>query len=257
MNRPGVLADATWPEVGPGGLLLLPIGSLEQHGPHLPLDTDTTIAVAVAEGVADRLAEQGVAASVAPPLALGSSGEHQSFPGTISIGTDVLHRVVVELVRSARTWAGLVVLVNGHGGNATALTAAVEQLVVEGHDVSWQPCRTEGVDLHAGRTETSLLLHLRPEAVRLDRAEAGDPRPLREILPAMREGGVAAVSPNGVLGDPAGAGADEGAEVLAAMVEEVATAILAPGGVAHETPHAVPRLPRSAPPTNNAAGTPR
>jgi mycofactocin precursor peptide peptidase len=231
-SKPTHLTTATWPEVVPGALLLVPVGSLEQHGPHLPLDTDTTIAAAVTQGVADRMAEQGVAASVAPPLALGSSGEHQSFPGTISIGTDVLHQVVVELVRSASTWAGRVVLVNGHGGNTEALAAAVEQLSAEGHAVTWRPCRTESVDLHAGRTETSLLLHLRPDAVRLDRAEPGDTRPLTEILLAMRAGGVAAVSPNGVLGDPTGASADEGAEVLAAMVEEIATALLGPGGVA-------------------------
>ncbi len=229
---PPLLADATWPEVGAGGLLLVPIGSLEQHGPHLPLDTDTRIAAAVTDGVADRLAEQGVAAWVAPAVALGSSGEHQSFPGTVSIGTDALRHLVVELVRSARTWVERVVLVNGHGGNTGGLTSAVEQLVAEGHAVAWHPCRTESVDLHAGRTETSLLLHLHPEMVRLDLAEAGSTRPLREILPAMQEGGVAAVSPNGVLGDPAGASATEGAEVLAAMIEEITLAVLAPQGIA-------------------------
>ena len=82
---------------------------------------------------------------VTPPLAFGSSGEHQSFPGTISIGTTVLHQVVVELVRSARTWAERVVLVNAHGGNTTALTRAVTQLTAEGHDVGWLPCAPEPV----------------------------------------------------------------------------------------------------------------
>ena len=83
------------------------------------------------------------------------------------------------------------------------------------------PCATEEVDLHAGFTETSLMLHLRPDAVRLDLAEAGNTQPLRDILPAMMSAGIAAVSPNGVLGDPAGASAAEGERVLKAMVADV------------------------------------
>ncbi len=127
-------------------------------------------------------------------------------------------------MRSIRTWTDRVLLVNGHGGNVTALTAAVAQLEREGHDVDWVACATESVDLHAGRTETSLMLHLAPWLVRLDRAEAGDTRPLREILPLMLAGGVAAVSANGVLGDPAGASAAEGKRLLVAMADDVVAA---------------------------------
>ncbi|WP_300681536.1 mycofactocin biosynthesis peptidyl-dipeptidase MftE [Nocardioides sp.] len=220
------LADTTWPDAATRRVLVVPVGSVEQHGPHLPLDTDTRIAQAVADGVGRRLGGVGHPVWVAPALSFGSSGEHQSFPGTVSIGTEVLHQVVVELVRSARTWADRVVLINGHGGNAQALTRAVAQLDAESHDVCWLPCRTEGVDLHAGRTETSLLLHLAPESVRLERAEPGDTRPLREILPAMIAGGVAAVSANGILGDPTGASAAEGAEVLDSMVAELSAELL-------------------------------
>ena len=155
------------------------------------------------------------------------SGEHQSFPGTVSIGTEVLHQVVVELVRSLRTWADRVVLVNGHGGNVAALTAAVNQLVIEGHDVDWVPCAVAGADLHAGRTETSLMLHLRPGAVRLDRAEAGNTGPLSAILPTMRAHGVGAVSSNGVLGDPTGASAEEGRRLLDQMVTAVVASVAA------------------------------
>ena len=76
------------------------------------------------------------------------------------------------------------------------------------------------------------MLHLRPEAVRMDLAEPGDTRPLAEILPAMRAGGVAAVSANGVLGDPTGATAAQGAEALAMMIEQTTMDVMAPGGVA-------------------------
>lgn len=208
-------------------LVLVPVGSLEQHGPHLPLDTDTAIATAVATLAADRLK-----AWVAPALAYGSSGEHQSFPGTVSVGTEALTRTVVELVRSLRTWAERVLLVNGHGGNIVALNRAVDQLVTEGHDAAWVACATESnggmPDLHAGHAETSLMLHLRPWDVRLHLAERGTTRPLAEILPQMITGGVAAVSSNGVLGDPAGATAAAGRELLESMVTAVVMAARSP-----------------------------
>ena len=158
---------------------------------------------------------------VAPAVVYGSSGEHQAFPGTSSIGTDVLHLMLVELVRSMRTWTRRVLFVNAHGGNVQALTGAVRQLVDEGHDVAWAPCATEDVDLHAGRTETSLMLLLRPNSVRLDLAEAGNTQPLTEVLPALVTNGVRDVSANGVLGDPAGASAKEGALLFDRMVRDV------------------------------------
>jgi len=216
------LADVAWPEIPEAALILVPVGSIEQHGPHLPLDTDTVIA----EAVAQRAAELIDAASVlvAPALTYTASGEHQSFAGTSSVGTSALHVVIVELVRSMRIWAQRVVFVNAHGGNLTALVGAVEQLRGEGHDVSWVPCATEEVDLHAGYTETSLMLHLRPASVRLGKAERGNTAPLEEILPLLLSGGVRAVSVNGVLGDPAGASAENGGRVLESIARTVARA---------------------------------
>lgn len=208
------LRNATWLDVDPSDVVLVPIGSLEQHGPHLPLETDAVIADAVAHGVAALMP----AARVAPPLAYGASGEHQGFAGTTSIGTEALHHVLVELTRSIGTWAGRVVFVNGHGGNVAALRAAVEQLVHEGHEVTWVPCATRGADAHAGRTETSLMLHLRPSSVRMELAAAGNTTALRDLLPALVAGGVRSVSANGVLGDPHGASADEGRRILDEMV---------------------------------------
>ena len=224
------LADATWPDVPPHATVLVPVGSTEQHGPHLPLDTDTVIAAAVCRRLAERL--EPAAVLIAPPVAVGASGEHQSFAGTVSIGTEVLRLVVVELVRSLRTWAERVVLVNGHGGNVAALDGAVGQLRFEGHDVRWLPCAVTGLDLHAGHAETSMLLHLCPERVRLDRAAAGNTGTLERLLPDLREHGVAAVSPNGVLGDPTGASAAAGAFLLDAitrsLVDRLRSAEVAP-----------------------------
>jgi mycofactocin system creatininase family protein len=228
MTRP--LADEVWPSIDRRPLVLVPVGSIEQHGPHLPLDTDTAIAVAVAEGVAGRVAGEVL---VAPPLSYGSSGEHQSFAGTSSIGSAALQMVVVELVRSMSTWAGRIVFVNAHGGNISSLAKATFQMIAEGHDVAWAPCATEDVDLHAGITETSLMLCIRPTSVRLELAEVGETRPLAEILPLMMAGGVGAVSSNGVLGDPTGATAEQGADTLAAMVDDVASRIAHGSANAH------------------------
>lgn len=199
-------------------VLLVPLGSTEQHGPHLPLDTDTRIAVAIARGAARDRAD----VAVAPALAYGASGEHQGFAGTLSIGQAALELVVVELVRSIGPEVERVVLVNGHGGNVEALDRAVATLRSEDRPVTvWSP-RLRGGDTHAGHVETSLLLALCPEAVHLDRAEPGVTAPLAELLPALRAGGLVAVTPNGVLGDPTGASAAAGLELLASCVADLA-----------------------------------
>lgn len=217
------LGRRVWPELddaAPPPVLLVPVGSCEQHGPHLPLDTDTRVAEAVALRAADVLGD----AVVAPAVGVGASGEHAGFAGTLSIGTEVLTAVLVELGRSADRFGG-VVLVNGHGGNGAAVAAAVERLVYEGRRALAWHAHVPGGDAHAGRTETSLVLALAPELVRLDAAEAGVTAPVGGLLPALRSGGVAAVSPNGVLGDPAGASAAEGVQLLDGLVADLVAAV--------------------------------
>src|SRR5829696_8883635 len=167
------LARSVWPDIPEGALLVVPVGSTEQHGHHLPLGTDTAVACAVAEAAADALP----GALLAPALAYGASGEHEDFPGTVSLGTEAFTGLLVEYGRSAGRWAGRVLLVNGNGGNLDALRAAVPLLRSEGRDVAWFPCGVAGGDAHAGRTETSLMLHVEPGAVGEDRA-AGETTPV-------------------------------------------------------------------------------
>lgn len=217
------LAGAVWPELPEAPLLIVPLGSVEQHGQHLPLGTDTSVACAAAEAAVEAL--DGVL--LAPALAYGASGEHEGFPGTISIGTAALTGLLVEYGRSACCWAGRVLIVNGHGGNLDALRAAVPLLRAEGRDVAWFPCSVPGGDAHAGRTETSLMLHVEPERVRGERAVAGVTTPIGDLLPRLRAEGVRSVSPTGVLGDPVGASGLEGAVMMSGLVDRVVAATLA------------------------------
>ncbi len=215
------LAEQAWPEVDRRAVLVVPLGSTEQHGPHLPLHTDTTIAVALA----GLLAQQVPGTVVAPGMPYGSAGEHAAFPGTLSIGATALRMLLVELVRSAcfaRT-----VVVNAHGGNAEPLEAALSQLRAEGHDVlSWSPRLPDG-DAHAGRVETALMLALRacdPSGAPL---VAGNVEPLGTLMPALRAGQLREVTPTGVLGDPRGATAAEGQALLGRLGADLVAVVRA------------------------------
>lgn len=222
------LAAMRWPEITGSRILAVPLGSCEQHGPHLPLNTDTIIA----EELSLSLARLRPNVMVAPAISLGASGEHQGFPGTISIGTSTLGDVIVELVRSAippqdsglpKPFAA-VLLVNGHGGNVAAVGNAVSLLRTEGRTVgSWNP-HLRDADAHAGHTETSLMLHLRPEAVVMDLAEAGNTRPVDHLERELTKSGVLALSSNGVLGNPETANARDGEQIHAQLTDSLVDA---------------------------------
>jgi len=202
--------------------LIVPVGSTEQHGPHLPLDTDTRIAGAVARAVIERLtaADGDTRWLLAPPICYGASGEHEGFPGTVSVGTPALRLWLVEYGRSAANWASRLVFLNGHGGNVEALVAATALLRYENRDAAWLSCLAAGGDAHAGHTETSVLLHLSPEVVSTEHVLPGNSAPLAELMPQLRAGGVAAVSEVGILGDPTTATAAAGARIFADMVDD-------------------------------------
>lgn len=197
-------------------IIAIAVGSCEQHGQHLPLDTDTQIA----EALCARLASKHREVLVGPTISVTASGEHQGFAGTLSIGTAALASVLVELVRSA-DWARGVVFINGHGGNLQAVNDALKILRGENRRVSaWWP-RVENGDAHAGHTETSLMLAIDSSAVQLENAQVGEIRPLAEISNALRGGGISAVSANGVLGDPLNATAEYGEVLLEILTEQL------------------------------------
>ncbi|HEY0716198.1 MAG TPA: mycofactocin biosynthesis peptidyl-dipeptidase MftE [Streptosporangiaceae bacterium] len=203
-----------------GAVLAVPVGSTEQHGPHLPLSTDADLAIALCLRLGARPGPAPPAVVVAPPVCYGSSGEHEGFAGTLSIGQEATELLLTELGRSATRTFPRVLLVSTHGGNAEPVSRAVNRLRAESRDVSaWFP-RWPG-DAHAGRSETSLQLALAPALVRLERAEAGNTTPIAELMPALRATTVHGVSPNGVLGDPDGASAAEGAAMFTALLADL------------------------------------
>ncbi len=213
------MADLAWPDM-PDQVLAVPVGSTEQHGPHLPLSTDTDIAFALASGLARRRAD----VVVAPSVPYGASGEHAGFAGTLSIGHEALELLLVELVRSATDTFEHVVLVNGHGGNAPSLAAACARLRDESRNVLvWSP--RWGGDAHAGRTETSVMLALDPLRVGASR-EAGATADLRELLPQLRRAGLRPVTSNGILGDPGGASVDEGLALLDQALDDLEATVV-------------------------------
>lgn len=212
------------------GGILIPLGSFEQHGPHLPHSVDTLVATAVATRVADALnAARGTSTwSVTEALAFGESGEHEGFPETVSLPTDTLVTVLTSLANSAGRNGDVVILINAHGGNLQALSQAGRWWAESDQKVFWVPCSPGPAlpgepphDAHAGHTETSMMLHLHPDLVDMSRARKGNTTPVVHLMEAMRTAGVKAVSDNGVLGDPSTASATLGERYLREMVSGV------------------------------------
>jgi creatinine amidohydrolase len=201
-------------------IVVVPLGSCEQHGPHLPLGTDTFVAGALAARLADRCPD----VVVAPPVGVSASGEHAGFPGTLSIGTAATAALLLELVRSA-DWAAGVIILNAHGGNADAVERATATMRAEGRNVlAWSP-RPPGGDAHAGHTETSLMLAIDARLVAMHLARPGETRPLADIAEELRLRGVGAVSASGVLGDPTDATLEAGRTLLELLTDDLVAAV--------------------------------
>lgn len=204
-------------ESQPLEILVIPVGSWEQHGPHLPFDTDTRIASALSDNLIATLPHS----RLGPAVTVAASGEHAGFRGTLSLGTETTAHVLIEIARSA-TWAAGIVFVNGHGGNHDAVQIARRTCVDEGRRVLfWSPPSTDDRDTHAGHMETSIMLVLAPNLVRTDLFEPGVQTPIAELWTTLRSSGVQGVSPNGILGDPRTANAKDGRQLLKAWTNSL------------------------------------
>lgn len=229
---------------GPATIFLLPIGSTEPHGPHLPLDTDVTIARAQALRAAERLGELGVAAAVLPAVPFGVTNYTEGFAGRISIRPGTLWALVDDVLNAlAQEGARQVVLVNGHlepahvevlrgvvldhatraPGRAHALFADVTRRKhAERLDAEFR-----SGDCHAGSYETSIVQFADPGAVREDVRRAL-PSVRIDLLAKMRDGITtfrAAGAVRAYCGDPGAASAEHGrelVELLAGIVVDLA-----------------------------------
>jgi creatinine amidohydrolase len=207
-------------------IVLLALGSWEQHGAHLPFDTDTVIIEAVVDAAIRSVDPENTQFSVVPTIGVTASDEHNGFAGTLSIGTHNLSDAIVSIARSA-SWARGICIVNGHGGNADALKLVHSALDYENirHSI-WSLPYYEGADMHAGHTETSLMLHLAPGTVRMDLAEVGAVGDSEMLIERMRAGGIKEVSSNGVVGDPTNANAAHGATMLSFYADHLTKLLL-------------------------------
>jgi creatinine amidohydrolase len=219
------LPTATSPDEAARGadVAVLPVGSFEQHGPHLPLATDTLIACAIAERIA---ADYNL--MLLPPITIGCSHEHAGYAGSVSVSATTLHIVVTDIAASlAQAGTTKLALVNAHGGNYVLSNVVQEanvgtrRMVLFPRSADWREARTAaGVltndhdDMHAGEAETSILLATAPDLVRPSYADADHLADDRRHLLVT---GIAGHSDNGVIGRPSLATADKGRQLLDAF----------------------------------------
>lgn len=218
------LSEMSWTDVRDAtvNVGLLPVGSTEQHGPHAPLSTDALVAERVAEEAAERA--DGVA--VLPTLSVGISEEHRCFDGTLYVSPSTFRSYVAETVRSAPV--DRVVVVNGHGGNVDALHETCARLTRDDdapfatYWTWWRAAELGDAEMgHAGRVETSVLLHLAPETVDEDAAVEGSDSwgEYAETAPLAYD--TDEFTQDGVVGDPTEATAEEGERLYDDAVESL------------------------------------
>ena len=242
------LAQLTWEEVRDlerdQTIVVLPVGALEAHGPHLPLDSDVVIATAMARTGAEKLATSGRTVLILPALTYTAAGFGAAFHGTLSISRITVTAVIVDLARSL-TQQGfrLLALANAHldPEHLTALSEAVKLARAERllpiifPDLTRKPWGLRLGDefrsgaCHAGRFETSIVLKERPHGVReqVRVALAPNPSSLSQAIKAGKRTFADAGGPHAYFGDPAAASAAEGSqliETLGSILEEAVRA---------------------------------
>ncbi|MDW6021529.1 creatininase family protein [Mesorhizobium sp. BAC0120] len=227
------LNAATWPEVKEavekGAVAVLAVGALEQHGHHLPLSTDTVMS----QGVARRIAET-IDGLLLPPIAYGDAWNNEAFAGTISLGPDTIRAVLIDIGRGlARGGFKALVIINGHFGNREPIALAARALKMEHgfpvlhldypgmERIASEVCDSKPAAptfYHADEVETSMMLALAPELVRMDKAASEYP-----VFPktfGMEAMGLDTFNRSGVFGDPRPATAVKGEALMAGILEQ-------------------------------------
>ena len=241
-----LLKDLTWPEVKALDfnklIVIFPTGSFEQHGPHLPLTTDTDIVSAIAQGVERAMTDRVL---LVPTLWPGLSTHHMHFPGTMDVPQMLYIQLITELGKSmASMGAKKVFILNGHGGNDTPLRAALRELKTAAPETRFvyasywtlaaktlrevRESELGGMG-HACEMETSIMLHLHPDRVKMDRAVRDGPPhtdPYRKAdmqyaRPVFFVNEFHEVTQSGVMGHPDLASAEKGKRFLDGIVQEV------------------------------------
>jgi creatinine amidohydrolase len=237
-----MLADLRGPEIArrltDRSIVVQPLGAIEQHGPHLPLSTDSVVATAVAEAALDRYGAE-VDAWLLPTLQFTKSNEHAWSPGTIWLSATTLLAVLDDIGRCvATTPAKRIVFLNGHGGNSALLNVAARELRLAHGLMTFvahpgmpadqggsSPVEELGMGVHGGTDETSIMLHLAPELVRLELGERRVPEKLAANK-YVRFGGRVSFGwlsndffPDGYIGDPTPATAERGAQLFEGAVQ--------------------------------------
>jgi creatinine amidohydrolase len=218
----------TWPEINDavdlGKVCIVPCGAVEQHGHHLPMGTDAIFGDELSRRLAERLD-----AFRAPTVRIGCSRHHLAFPGTMSVDEETFHGIVANLLRGwARHGFRRIVALPTHGGNFAPLTAALEELgpldgvkVIGLGDLDLLMRATLGLGaelgvpafeggVHGGEWETSMMLALRPDLVKMDRAVPGYTGDFESGLERFTGEGVHVLTDTGVFGDPTHASAEHG-----------------------------------------------
>jgi creatinine amidohydrolase/Fe(II)-dependent formamide hydrolase-like protein len=230
--------ELTWPEIEERlrrvDVALLPVGSVEQHGPHLPLDTDAFDADYLAKRVADACSDPKP--FVFPPVYYGVSYQHAEFKGTIGISNDTLSSIVYDIgIAAAQNGIKKLVIINGHGGNDPSLNHAAQMInrdakifvavdTGETSDIDIERIAATPNDVHAGEIETSTSLAVRPHLVRMEKATKFVPKFSSRYMDFSSRRGVSwhaytkRISETGVMGDPTKASAETGEKIWQVMI---------------------------------------
>lgn len=225
-------------------ILIQPFGAIEQHGPHLPFNTDLVVAEAVSEAVVEAFGEE-LDLFMLEPFAYTKSNEHAWSPGSIWMGPKTMLSMIDDLARSvAPLPARKLVFINGHGGNSSLLSVALREVRLHHGLMSFLmhpsvppdqggPSTEEehGMGIHGGLGETSMMLHLRPDLVDMDAAFRNVPGALVEN-DMVRFGGSVPFGwmsndfgPSGHIGDPTLASAERGARQFEAAVANLGASL--------------------------------